>query len=414
MYSHKLFFALGIAVGLFVAGVLLRLSPLLFVSLPLMMYLILSSAGCPHAEFTVEKGELPSKMLAGDSVAVTLSVELCGGAVPHFMEIRDAVNTGRDAYFMAKGEASLSLQYERRVKRGFLEVGPTTMCTHNFSRTVFFTAEWADTSRVTILPRVHPVRVGLSSRFTTSFHGPIPSHRAGIGEEFYALRDYLPGDEFRMINWKATARRGVPITNEFEAERVSEVILVIDASKRTAIGEEKSLLDYELDAAASVARILLAQGHRVGAFIYSDYFHWISPGTTHRHFIKMLDVFAAISPAGFHRTEYAAAYVSAYARRGSQVIILSSMEDPRAQDAVLNLRTAGLQVMVLSPSPESIEWQEIDHNRYTEAARTLLQKERRLTFTQLNALCRAVDWDVSRPLEEILKKVEPWLQNRLR
>lgn len=414
MYSHKLFSVLGIALGLFVAGVLLKLPPLLFVSLPLMMYLILSSAGCPKTEFTVEKGELPSRMLAGDSAAVTLSVRLSEGAVPHFMEIKDAVNTGPDAYFMVKGDCSLSLQYERRVKRGFLEVGPTTIYTHNFSRTVFFTTEWVDTSRVTILPRVHLVRVGLSPRFTTSFYGPIPSHRAGIGEEFYALRTYLPGDEFRMINWKATARRGVPITNEFEAERVSEVILVIDASKRTGIGEEKSLLDHELDAAASVARVLLAQGHRVGAFIYSDYFHWVSPGTTHRHFVKMLDVFAAISPAGFHRTEYAAAYVSAYARSGSQIIMISPMEDPRALDAVLDLRTAGLQVMVLSPSPESIEWQEIDHNRYTEVARALLQKERRLTFSQLNALCKAVDWDVSRPLEDVLKKVEPWLRNQPR
>ncbi|MGC1122004.1 MAG: DUF58 domain-containing protein [Candidatus Methanofastidiosia archaeon] len=414
MYSPKLFIVLGIALVFFVSGVLLKLSPLLFVSLPLMMYLILFSAGCPRTEFTVEKGELPTRMLAGDSTAVTLSVRLSEDAVPHFMEIRDTVNTGPDAYFIVKGEPSLFLQYERRVKRGFLEVGPTTIHTHNFSRTVFFTAECPDTASVTILPRVHPVRVGLSPRFTTSFHGAIPSHRAGIGEEFYALRNYLPGDEFRMVNWKATARRGVLITNEFEAERVSEVIIVIDASKHTGIGEVRSLLDYELDAAASIARVLLAQGHRVGAFIYSDYFHWISPGTTHRHFVKMLDVFAAISPAGFHRMQYAAAYVSAYARSGSQIIIISPMEDPKALDTVLDLRTAGLQVMVLSPSPESIEWQEIDHNRYTIAARALLQKERRLTFSQLNALCKAVDWNVSRPLEDVLKKVEPWLRNRPR
>ncbi|MBU6996872.1 MAG: DUF58 domain-containing protein [Theionarchaea archaeon] len=414
MYSSKVFAILGIALLFFVLGILLKLPPLLFISLPFMMYLILSSAGCPRAEFVVERGDLPARMLAGDSTAITLSVRLSQGRVPHLMEIRDTVNTGPDAYFMVRGEPLLSLQYRRGVKRGFLEVGPTTLCLSNFSRTVFSIAECPDSARVTVLPRVHPVRVGMSPRFTTSFHGPIPSHKAGAGEEFYALRNYLPGDGFRTVNWKATARRATLISNEFEAERVSEAILVIDASNHTGIGEAKSLLDYELDVAASIARFLLAQGHRVGAFIYSDYFHWISPGTTHRHFIKMLDVFAAISPAGFHRTQYAAAYVSAYARGGSQVIIISSCEDPGALDAVLDLRAAGLQVMVLSPSPESIEWQEISHTRYAEAARALLQKERRLTFSQLNALCRAVDWDVSCPLEDILKKVEPWLRNKPR
>ncbi|MBU7015093.1 MAG: DUF58 domain-containing protein [Theionarchaea archaeon] len=413
MYSSKFFSVLGIALGFFVLGILLKLPPILFISLPLMMYLILSSRGCPRTEFSVERGELPARMLAGDSTKITLRVRLSGGN-PHCVDIRETVSTGQDAYFMVRGEPCLSLHYERGVKRGFLEVGPTAICAHNFSRTVFFTAECTDTASVTVLPRVCPVRIGLSPRFTTSFHGPIPSRRAGIGEEFYALRAYLPGDEFRMVNWKATAREGVLITNEFEAERVSEAVIVIDASKRTEIGMKKSLLDYELDAAASIARFLLAQGHRVGAFIYSDYFHWMSPGTTHRHFVKMLDVFAAISPAGFHRTQYAAAYVSAYARSGSQIIIISSMEDPRALDAVLDLRRAGLQVIVLSPSPESIEWQEIDHTRYSEAALALLQKERRLTFSQLNAVCTAVDWDVSYPLEDILKKVEPWIRTRKR
>src|SRR5439155_4923433 len=53
----------------------------------------------------------------------------------------------------------------------------------------------------------------------------------GRGREFEKLRDYLPGDGFDEIHWKASAKRGRPVTKVFQAERTQEVYVVIDASR---------------------------------------------------------------------------------------------------------------------------------------------------------------------------------------
>jgi uncharacterized protein (DUF58 family) len=56
----------------------------------------------------------------------------------------------------------------------------------------------------------------------------------GKGRDFEKLREYVPGDGYDEIHWKATARRGKPITKVFQIEKTQEVYVVIDASRLTA------------------------------------------------------------------------------------------------------------------------------------------------------------------------------------
>src|SRR5712692_1559001 len=60
------------------------------------------------------------------------------------------------------------------------------------------------------------------------------SRRFGTGTEFESLRDYQTDDDYRRINWKATARRGRPITAEFETERSQNVLVVLDSGRLMA------------------------------------------------------------------------------------------------------------------------------------------------------------------------------------
>src|SRR5437667_364319 len=55
--------------------------------------------------------------------------------------------------------------------------------------------------------------------------------REGEGDEFDKLRDYAPDDDFRDINWKATAKRSRPVTQVYEAERSQRVILALDCGR---------------------------------------------------------------------------------------------------------------------------------------------------------------------------------------
>jgi uncharacterized protein (DUF58 family) len=120
-----------------------------------------------------------------------------------------------------------------------------------------------------------------------------PVRVAGASTEFERVRDYLPDDEFRRINWKATARRGQPMVNQFEAERSQNLVVMLDAGRAmaaladvpraadaddddTAAGVAANLtltltkLDHALNAALLLAYVASQRGDRVALLAYVD------------------------------------------------------------------------------------------------------------------------------------------------
>src|SRR5919199_2983552 len=97
------------------------------------------------------------------------------------------------------------------------------------------------------------------------------SRLAGRGTEFERIRDYTPDDEYRRIDWKATARRHRPMTRVYEVERSQNVFLVLDAGRMMA-GRAGPLakLDYAVNAALMLAHVALGCGDRVGLMVVSD------------------------------------------------------------------------------------------------------------------------------------------------
>jgi uncharacterized protein (DUF58 family) len=93
----------------------------------------------------------------------------------------------------------------------------------------------------------------------------------GGGSDFDALREYLPDDEFRRINWRATARSSSAITNEFREERNQQLILLLDASRAMAGQVEGvSRLEHALDAAIAVAELATRIGDHVGVVAFGQ------------------------------------------------------------------------------------------------------------------------------------------------
>jgi uncharacterized protein (DUF58 family) len=108
-----------------------------------------------------------------------------------------------------------------------------------------------------------------------------PVRVAGASTEFERVRDYLPDDEFRRINWKATARRAQPMVNQFEAERSQNLVVLLDAGRAmSALAERESdeedaepgltKLDYALNSALLLAYVASMRGDRVALLAYAD------------------------------------------------------------------------------------------------------------------------------------------------
>jgi uncharacterized protein (DUF58 family) len=112
-----------------------------------------------------------------------------------------------------------------------------------------------------------------------------PANLAGEGDELRELRDHVPGDPFKRIAWKASARRGRLLVREMEREERDIVWLVVDASVELWAGEKgQAPLDLVVEEVSSVAARHLRRGDRVGLVVTASRLRsWIPPGEGAAH-----------------------------------------------------------------------------------------------------------------------------------
>jgi uncharacterized protein (DUF58 family) len=104
-------------------------------------------------------------------------------------------------------------------------------------------------------------RFGTPGRMT---RGPL-----GLGTEFESIRDYLPDDDVRQVNWRATARMGRAMSNQYRVEQDRDVLCLVDAGRLMAAPlEDRTRLDAALDAVTAVALVADEVGDRCGAVAF--------------------------------------------------------------------------------------------------------------------------------------------------
>ena len=95
----------------------------------------------------------------------------------------------------------------------------------------------------------------------------------GLGTEFELIRDYEPDDDIRQVNWRATARLGRPMSNQYRLEQDRDLLLLIDAGRLSAapLGQTaRRSSTPALDAAAALAFVADELGDRTGAVAFDD------------------------------------------------------------------------------------------------------------------------------------------------
>jgi uncharacterized protein (DUF58 family) len=93
----------------------------------------------------------------------------------------------------------------------------------------------------------------------------------GLGTDFESIRDYLPDDDFRQVNWRATARLGRPMSNQYRVEQDRDVVCLLDTGRLMAapLGD-RTRLDATVDAATAVALVADEVGDRAGVIAFAD------------------------------------------------------------------------------------------------------------------------------------------------
>lgn len=102
--------------------------------------------------------------------------------------------------------------------------------------------------------------------------------RLGHTMEFEQIRDYVPGDDARTVNWKATARRSRLMVNVYEDERSQPIYNVIDKGRAMRMPfAGMTLLDYAINSALVLSNIALMKGDRAGLITYADRVETVIP-----------------------------------------------------------------------------------------------------------------------------------------
>jgi uncharacterized protein (DUF58 family) len=159
----------------------------------------------------------------------------------------------------------------------------------------------------------------------------------GGGTEFDALREYHPDDEFRRINWTATARAAKPITNVYREERNQRVMVLLDASRTMAGSIDRvSRFEHAIDAAVAVTELAARVGDQVGMIAFgSQVAAILGPKGGRAQPRRIVDLLFDVQPS-LDAADYRGAFavlLSRYRRR-SLLVLFTELADESAMESL--------------------------------------------------------------------------------
>ena len=215
------------------------------------------------------------------------------------------------------------------------------------------------TTREPLIRRVRDLELASARLIRAGFAGDYHSAFHGRGIEFSQVREYLPGDDIRTIDWNVTARSGVPHVKEFIEERDLTVLIAVDVSGSMAFGSvDWRKCDIAAELAAVFAFSAVENSDRVGVLLFSDGVKSFIPprrGRTHAQVIVRAAVNAAMTgPRGAADLEQAVRYLERVAVKRAVILVLSDFLDLPFERSLsrLNRKHDVIAVPILDPREE--------------------------------------------------------------
>jgi uncharacterized protein (DUF58 family) len=149
-----------------------------------------------------------------------------------------------------------------------------------------------------LLETVHRVELRTNRLVNDTMVGAYLSHFKGRGMDFEELRDYIPGDDVRDIDWNVTYRMGRPFVKRFREERELGLILAVDISGSADFGSARhSKRHFAAEVAATLAFSATRSGDKVGLLLFTDRAElFVPPRKGRRHILRILREMLAFAP----------------------------------------------------------------------------------------------------------------------
>ena len=149
-----------------------------------------------------------------------------------------------------------------------------------------------------ILKKVRQIEIQTDRLVSETFAGEYLSTFKGQGIEFAEVREYIPGDDVRSIDWNVTARTGIPYIKKFNETRELTVMIACDVSASQQFGSATKL---KQQAAAQLAALFafsaLQNNDKVGLLLFSDQVElYVPPKKGKRHILRLIRELVAFEP----------------------------------------------------------------------------------------------------------------------
>jgi len=421
MWTKKSVLVLGLGASLSFLGLVFRSLQLMLTSIILLSYLLLSIFLVRVSRVVPGRKISSEKLFEDGDVSVQLELHNRSLTRTGFLEVRDKLPNQLDVregsnYLivdMRGGERS-TINYRFVCPlRGIYQLGPVSLRSQDVYGLFYDQVNIEDLQNITVFPRVEDVKdIIIKAKSMKLYPGATPVKRPGSGSEFFLVRDYLPGDPFKNINWKQYASKGRLLVNEHEVEAVSDMVIILDAREYAKYGTEaNSPIMFGARAAATMTNFFLKRRDSVGLIVYGDKLMTIKQGGGQKQLFEILTALSGAKAEGNLPFKGVVDYTAPFLPKRAPILIISSLDsDETFQDGVSTLRVLEYPVIIICPSSVEFEMQARAKTRQgvgDTLPYEILKLERDILLSDLRGYgANVIDWDPKIPLLAVLRETK--------
>ncbi len=366
MWSKKAAAVAGGAIFLTLAG-LIRLN-YLFISAGLVMltFVVISSfldVWMPNVK--IRRETTSDNIFEDGTMSVKFIIKNTGLGIG-FVEIYDSlppqariIKGSNYTLLYMKPWQEVSFEYSLKLPlRGHYHLGPVKMRVKD-AFDLFYNERFEESIHsFSVFPQIEVLEEQvITSRAPKLLSGAMPLNVIGTGTEFYSLREFVPGDSLRSVNWKALAKKGKMMVNETVREDVMDVILLLDAREVSAVGGGRDTpLEMSCRAAATYAKQLLDERNNVALMVYGESIERVDLDRGEHHLFKILTALSSAKPQGDLKLQIVLKDLLPHLPSGSPIILFSSLDDDHTiSEAFTSTISRGFTITTISPSSLDFE-----------------------------------------------------------
>lgn len=188
-----------------------------------------------------------------------------------------------------------------------------------------------------IINKVRRIEIRTKRLVNDLFGGEYHSTFKGLGMEFDEVREYLPGDDVRNIDWNVTARTGIPHIKKFREERELTALFIVDASRSGYFGtKDRFKAEIAAELCAVLAFSAIKNNDKVGMIIFTDRIEmYIPPKKGRGHVLRLIRDILFFKPQGSGTNiSLALEYLMRVTKRKSVVFLVSDFMDRNYERAL--------------------------------------------------------------------------------